>query len=117
MEDFKIIKNYLKERIEIDSLPDGFGKGMSEGTIKHKNSDVLMALARLERALEKQSNENAILPISHVRGSLLPRKKYYWPDTEMANGSGDFTQSSKLIALSIQTLGKLIQDCFQEPEQ
>jgi len=45
---------------------------------------------------------------------LQPRKEYYWPNPEMANGSGDFTHSSKLIALSIKTLGQIIQDSFQE---
>lgn len=52
-----------------------------------------------------------------VRGSLLPRKEYYWPDTSMADGSGIATHSSKLIALSIKTLGNIIQDCFQEPKK
>jgi hypothetical protein len=37
-------------------------------------------------------------------------KKYNWPNINMADGSGDCTHSSKLIALSIRTLGEIIKD-------
>ena len=37
-------------------------------------------------------------------------KKYHWPDPAMANGSGNNTHSSKLIALSIRTLGEILHD-------
>lgn len=40
----------------------------------------------------------------------IKNKKYDWPNLDMANGSGDTTRSSKLIALSIKTLGEVIQD-------
>lgn len=50
----------------------------------------------------------------------LKDKKYNWPDPGMANGSGDNTHSSKLIALSIKTLGEIIHDLaivIQEQKQ
>lgn len=44
-------------------------------------------------------------------------KEYKWPDIEMANGSGNCTRSSQLIAESIKTLGKIIHDFAKIVEQ
>jgi hypothetical protein len=44
-------------------------------------------------------------------------KHYKWPDTTMANGSGDSTRSSQLIAFSLRILGDIIHDFAKMMEQ
>lgn len=48
MDDLRIVADYLKERIRIDSITDGFLKGYHQKLILQKNTEVLMALSRLE---------------------------------------------------------------------
>jgi len=48
MEDFNIIKQYIEDRIRIDSLQNGFNKAYQETLLKHKNSEILSALSRCE---------------------------------------------------------------------
>lgn len=71
MEELKIIKKYLEERIRIDSLPDGFAKAYNEATIKHQNIKILGLLSNLERAYGNQDNSKpANCAIFDVSGSL-----------------------------------------------
>ncbi len=93
-------KNRLKDR--------GFSEKQIKDLTDHKD------LPWLQFAEDYHSEK---LILSGVLKSLPPRKEYCWPDPSMANGSGNATHSSKLIALSIKTLGCIIQDCFQEPKR
>ena len=44
----KVVTDYVKERIRIDNMNNGFSKAYDEEMIKARNSDVLIALGRLE---------------------------------------------------------------------
>ena len=43
-----IVKSYVEERIRVDNLSDGFSKGYDQKMIQGKNTEVLLAITKLE---------------------------------------------------------------------
>ena len=46
--ELKIVGDYVKERIRVDNLTDGFQQGYANRMVQVKNTDALIAIGKLE---------------------------------------------------------------------